>query len=60
MVARAAFLGAVVRVVALLPNGVEVTSTLPASEGHTLPAGTRAGIELLGDVLFVVERAPSD
>ena len=56
VVARAAFLGAVVRVVALLPNGVEVTSTLPASEGHTLPAGTRAGIDLLGDVLFVVER----
>ena len=58
VVARAAFLGAVVRVVATLPNGVEVTSTLPASEGHTLPAGTRAHIELLGDVLFVVERPP--
>jgi putative spermidine/putrescine transport system ATP-binding protein len=57
VVARAAFLGAVVRVVAALPNGVEVTSTLPASEGHTLPAGTRAGIEFLGDVLFVVERS---
>ena len=60
VVARAAFLGAVVRVVAALPNGVEVTSTLPASEGHTLPAGTRAGIELLGDVLFVVERQGSE
>jgi putative spermidine/putrescine transport system ATP-binding protein len=60
VVARAAFLGAVVRVVAALPNGVEVTSTLPASEGYTLPAGTRAGIELLGDVLFVVERKGSD
>jgi putative spermidine/putrescine transport system ATP-binding protein len=60
VVARAAFLGAVVRVVATLPNGVEVTSTLPASEGHTLPAGTRARIELLGDVLFVVERQPPE
>jgi len=56
VVARTAFLGAVVRVVATLPDGVEVTSTLPASEGYTLPAGTRVGIELLGDVLFVVDR----
>ncbi len=56
VVARASFLGAVVRVVAALPDGVEVTSTLPASEGYTLPAGARVEIDLLGDVLFVLAR----
>ena len=56
VVARASFLGAMVRVVATLPDGVEVTSTLPASEGYTFPAGARVDIELLGDVLFVVDR----
>jgi putative spermidine/putrescine transport system ATP-binding protein len=56
IVARAAFLGATVRVVATLPNGVQVTSMLPASEGYTLPAGARVDVELLGDVLFVVDR----
>ena len=55
IVARASFLGAVVRVVATLPNGVEVTSTLPASEAYTFPAGARVDVELRGDVLFVVE-----
>jgi putative spermidine/putrescine transport system ATP-binding protein len=60
VVARASFLGASVRVVATLPNGVEVTSVLPASEGYTFPAGARVGVELTGDVLFVVEsRRPS-
>jgi putative spermidine/putrescine transport system ATP-binding protein len=58
VVARASFLGAVVRVVATLPDGVEVSSTLPAGEGHTLPAGARVDIELLGDVLFVLARPP--
>jgi hypothetical protein len=48
----------VVRVVATLPDGVEVSSTLPAGEGHTLPAGARVDIELLGDVLFVLARPP--
>ncbi len=56
IVARAAFLGAVIRVVATLPNGVEVTSTLPASEAYTFPAGARVDVELRGDVLFVVDR----
>jgi putative spermidine/putrescine transport system ATP-binding protein len=59
VVARASFLGAVVRVVAALPDGVEVTSTLPASEGFTFPAGARADIDLLGDILFVVARPPA-
>jgi len=59
VVARASFLGAVVRVVAALPDGVEVTSTLPASEGYTFPAGARVDIDLLGDVLFVVAVPPA-
>jgi len=58
VVARASFLGAVVRVVATLPDGVEVVSTLPASEAYTFPLGTRVAVELSGDVLFVVERQP--
>jgi hypothetical protein len=45
-----------VRVVAVLPNGVEVTSMLPAGESSTLPAGARVDVELLGDILFVVDR----
>ena len=56
VVARASFLGATVRVVATLPDGVEVTSILPASEGYTFPPGARVDIELMGDVLFVVDR----
>jgi putative spermidine/putrescine transport system ATP-binding protein len=56
VVARASFLGATVRVVATLPDGVEVTSVLPASEGYTFPPGARVDIELMGDVLFVVDR----
>jgi len=56
VVARVAFLGATVRVVAVLPNGVEVTSMLPAGESSTLPAGARVDVELLGDILFVVDR----
>jgi len=59
VVARASFLGAVVRVVAALPDGVEVTSTLPASEGYTFPAGARVDIDLFGDVLFVVAVPPA-
>lgn len=53
-VARASFLGATVRVVATLPDGVEVSSTLPAGEGSSLLPGTTADVELSGDVLFVV------
>ena len=60
VVARASFLGAVVRVVATLPGGVEVTSTLPAAEAFSFPPGTRVAVELLGDVLFVVERQGAD
>jgi putative spermidine/putrescine transport system ATP-binding protein len=56
VVARASFLGATVRVVAALPDGVEVSSMLPASEGFSFPAGARVDIELLGEVLFVVQR----
>jgi putative spermidine/putrescine transport system ATP-binding protein len=56
VVARASFLGATVRVVATLPDGVEVTSMLPASEGYTFPPGARVDIDLMGDVLFVVDR----
>ncbi len=55
-VARASFLGAIVRVVATLPGGIEVTSTLPASEAYSFPPETRVEVELLGDVLFVVDR----
>ena len=57
VVARASFLGATVRVVATLPDGVEVSSTLPAAEGSSLFPGSRADVELLDDVLFVVPRA---
>jgi hypothetical protein len=46
-----------VRVVATLPDGVEVSSTLPAAEGSSLFPGSRADVELLDDVLFVVPRA---
>jgi putative spermidine/putrescine transport system ATP-binding protein len=56
VVARASFLGATVRVVATLPDGVEVTSMLPASEGYTFPPGAHVDVELIGDVLFVVDR----
>jgi putative spermidine/putrescine transport system ATP-binding protein len=59
VVARASFLGAFVRVVATLPDGVEVASTLPASEGTSLPAGARVDVELLDDALFVVRRQPA-
>ena len=56
VVARASFLGATVRVVASLSDGVEVSSVLPAGEGFGFPAGARVDIELLGEVLFVVAR----
>jgi putative spermidine/putrescine transport system ATP-binding protein len=56
VVARASFLGATVRVVATLADGVEVSSVLPAGEGFSFPAGARVDIELLGEVLFVVGR----
>jgi putative spermidine/putrescine transport system ATP-binding protein len=56
VVARASFLGATVRVVAALPDGVEVSSMLSASEGFGFPAGAHVDIELLGDVLFVIDR----
>ena len=56
VVARASFLGATVRVVASLADGVEVSSVLPAGEGFSFPAGARVDIELLGEVLFVVGR----
>lgn len=59
VVARDSFRGAVVRVVAALPDGVEVTSTLPASEGYTFPADARRDIDLLDDVLLVVARSPA-
>ena len=58
-VVRASFFGASVRVVAVLPGGVEVASTLSAADSYTLPAGARADIELLDDVLFVVGRQPA-
>lgn len=58
VVARVSFFGATVRVVATLPEGVEVASTLPASEGAVLPAGARADVELTDDVLFIVARPP--
>jgi putative spermidine/putrescine transport system ATP-binding protein len=56
VVARVSFLGATVRVVARLPEGVEVASTLPAGEGASLPAGAQAEVELTDDVLFIVPR----
>jgi putative spermidine/putrescine transport system ATP-binding protein len=56
VVARVSFLGATVRVVAQLPGGVEVASTLPASDGMSLPAGARADVRLRADVLFVVAK----
>jgi putative spermidine/putrescine transport system ATP-binding protein len=56
VVARVSFLGATVRVVAALPGGVEVASTLPASDAMLLPAGARADVRLSADVLFVVAR----
>jgi putative spermidine/putrescine transport system ATP-binding protein len=56
VVARASFLGATVRVVATLPDGVEVSSTLPAADGSSLFPGSRADVDLLDDVLFVVPR----
>jgi putative spermidine/putrescine transport system ATP-binding protein len=58
VVARVSFFGATVRVVATLSDGVEVASTLSASEGALLPAGARADVELTDDMLFVVPRAP--
>ncbi len=61
VVIRTSFFGASVRVVAELPGDVEVASTLSAGDSFALPAGARANIELLDDVLFVLERklAPS-
>jgi hypothetical protein len=56
VIARSSFLGATVRVVATLPDGVEVSSTLPAGEGSSLPPGSRADVELLDEVLFVIPR----
>jgi putative spermidine/putrescine transport system ATP-binding protein len=58
VVARVSFFGATVRVVASLPEGVEVASTLPAGDGAFLPAGARADVELTDDILFIVPRAP--
>jgi putative spermidine/putrescine transport system ATP-binding protein len=57
VVARVSFFGATVRVVATLPEGVEVASTLPAVDGAFLPAGARADVELTDEMLFVVPRA---
>ena len=59
VVSRVAFFGATVRVIATLSEGVEVASTLPASEGALLPAGARAEVELTDHVLFIVPRAPA-
>ncbi len=59
VVARASFLGAFVRVVAVLADGTEVASTLPASEGTSLPAGASVDVELLDEALFVVPRPPA-
>jgi putative spermidine/putrescine transport system ATP-binding protein len=59
VVARVSFFGATVRVVATLPEGVEVASTLPASDSALLPAGARADVELTDDMLFVVPRVPA-
>ncbi|MGO9583945.1 MAG: ABC transporter ATP-binding protein [Acidimicrobiales bacterium] len=59
VVVRASFFGASVRVVAILPGGVEVASTLSATDSYALPAGARADIELLDEVLFVVGRQPT-
>ena len=56
VIARSSFLGATVRVVATLPDGVEVSSTLPAAEGSSLFPGSRADVELLDEVLFVEPR----
>jgi putative spermidine/putrescine transport system ATP-binding protein len=56
VVVRASFFGASVRVVAVLPGGVEVASTLSAADSNALPAGARADIELLDEALFVVGR----
>jgi putative spermidine/putrescine transport system ATP-binding protein len=58
IVARVSFLGATVRVVAALPGGVEVASTLPASAGVLLPPGARADVRIRSDVLFVLPRQP--
>jgi putative spermidine/putrescine transport system ATP-binding protein len=58
VVARVSFLGATVRVVAALPSGVEVASTLPASDGVLLPPGARAEVRIRADVLFVLARQP--
>jgi len=59
IVARASFFGATVRVVAALPDGTEVASTLPAGEAAALPAGATVAVELLGEALFVVGRRPA-
>ena len=59
VVVRTSFFGASVRVVAVLPGDVEVASTLSAGESQALPAGARAHIELLEDVLFVLARQPA-
>jgi putative spermidine/putrescine transport system ATP-binding protein len=56
VVVRASFFGASVRVVAVLPGGVEVASTISAADSYALPAGVRADIELLDEALFVVGR----
>jgi putative spermidine/putrescine transport system ATP-binding protein len=58
VVARVSFFGATVRVIAALPEGVEVASTLPASDGALLPAGARADVELTEHMLFIVPRTP--
>jgi putative spermidine/putrescine transport system ATP-binding protein len=58
VVARVSFFGATVRVVAILPEGVEVASTLPAGDGAFLPAGARVDVELTDEMLFIVPRAP--
>ncbi|HTW09604.1 MAG TPA: ABC transporter ATP-binding protein [Acidimicrobiales bacterium] len=56
VIARSSFLGATVRVVATLPGGIEVSSTLPAGEAMSLFPGARADVELAEDILFVVPR----
>jgi putative spermidine/putrescine transport system ATP-binding protein len=57
IVARVSFFGAMVRVIATLPEGTEVASTLPANDASSLPAGARAEIELVDEMLFIVPRA---
>jgi putative spermidine/putrescine transport system ATP-binding protein len=56
VVTARSFLGAMMRVVALLPGGGEVTAVLPAIEGAMLASGTTVTVTPVGAPLFVTPR----